>query len=302
MEEKFEIESSAGIKIACRIWKEERKEYKGVVQLVHGMQEHIGRYKVFAEFLASHGYIVIGHDHLGHGNTVKAEDEYGHFSDVNGWDYLVEDIHRVQIYTKEKYPNLKYVIFGHSMGSLLVREYITKYNDNIDKVILSGTSNSRFFLPIGILFLRFLEAILGKKYKSEFIRYLVLGSFNNQFSPNRTIADWISRDDEIVDNFINDNKCLRNFTLKAYEDLLQGTCYISKQKNINQSMNIPILFVSGDEDPVGQNSKGVIKVYNKYEKINNDVTIRLIKNARHEVLNEINKEFVFEIILSWIEK
>lgn len=302
MEEKFEIESSAGIKIACRIWKEELKEYKGVVQLVHGMQEHIGRYNIFAEFLAKNGYIVIGHDQLGHGNTVKAEEEYGHFSDENGWNCLIEDIHRVYEYSKEQYSDLKYIIFGHSMGSLLVRDYITKYKDNIDKIIISGTSGYRRDIPLGIFLLKILKLILGKKYKSKIARYLVMDSFNREFAPNRTIADWISRDDDVVDNYINDNKCLRNFTLQAYEDLLKGISYVSKQKNINKSLKVPMLFISGDEDPVGQNAKGVIKVFNKYEKINDNVTIRLIKNARHEIINELNKDFVFEMILSWIEK
>lgn len=302
MEEKFEIESSKGIKISCRIWKEELEEYKGVIQLVHGMQEHIGRYKEFAEFLSKRGYIVIGHDHLGHGNTVKAEDEYGHFADDNGWNYLIEDIHIVQNYARERFPGIKYIIFGHSMGSLLVRNYIIKYQDKIDKVIISGTSNYRKSIPMGIFFIKILKLFLGKRYKSNIARYLVMDAFNKEFSPNRTVADWVSRDEEVVDNYINDNKCLRNFTLQAYEDLLKGIAYVSKAKNIKKSLNIPILFISGDKDPVGENAKGVIKVFKKYEKINNDVTIRLIKNARHEIINEINKEFSYEIILSWIEK
>lgn len=302
MEEKFEIESSAGIKIACRIWKEEKTKYEGVIQLVHGMQEHIGRYQAFAEVLAKRGYIVIGHDHLGHGNTVKAEDEYGHFSDENGWNYLIEDIHRVKNYAKEKYPNLKYIMFGHSMGSLLVRNYIMNYQEGIDKVIISGTSGSRASIPLGILLIKMLKGIFGKKHKSNFVRYLVMGNFNKEFAPNRTVADWISTDKTAIDNYLNDNKCLRNFTLQAYEDLLKGTWYVSKQKNINKSLKIPMLFISGDKDPVGKNAKGVIKICNKYEKVNNEITIRLIKDARHEVLNETNREFVFEIILGWIEK
>lgn len=301
MEEKFEIESSAGIKISCRIWKEDLNKYKGIIQLVHGMQEHIGRYAEFAEFLAKKGYIVIGHDNLGHGNTAKSEEEYGHFSDENGWDNLVDDIHIVHNYAKEKFPNLKYIIFGHSMGSILVRNYIIKYQDKIDKVIFSGTSGYINGLNIYIFIIKFMKLFLGKRYKSKFIRYFVLNYFNKEFAPNKTIADWISNDEDVVSQFINDNKCLRNFTLQAYEDLLNGIKYVSKRKNISKSLNIPILFISGDKDPVGENAKGVIKVFKKYEKNNKDVTIRLIKNARHEVLNDINKDFAYEIILRWIE-
>ncbi len=302
MEKKFEIESSTGKKIAGRIWRQERKEYKGIIQLVHGMQEHIGRYTEFAEFLSQKGYIVIGHDHLGHGETVKNEEEYGHFSDKHGWSNLVDDIHKVQAFAKKEYPDLKYTIFGHSMGSLLVRTYITKYKDKIDKVIICGTSGKRLGIISGIFLIKLMKIFLGKKYKSELIEYLVTGSFNKKFNPNRTVADWTSRDQESVDEFISDKKCLKNFTLQAYEDLLKGSLYVSKQKNVNKSIKVPILITSGDKDPVGENAKGVIRVYKMFEKGNYEVDIRLFKDARHELLNEINKEEVFCYILNWIEK
>ena len=144
MEIKFEIQSSEGRNISARKWIDESKEeYKGVIQIVHGMQEHIGRYSDFANFLVKHGYIVIGHDHLGHGNTAKTEEELGHFSNQNGWDYLVEDIHRIQNQMQQEYLGLPYIILGHSMGSLLVRTYVAKYQDNISGIIISGTT----FIP-----------------------------------------------------------------------------------------------------------------------------------------------------------
>lgn len=301
MEEKIKIKSSVGVDIACRIWKDNKKEYKGIIQIVHGMQEHIGRYIEFAEFLAKEGYIVVGHDQLGHGDTVNSEEEYGHFSDTNGWEKLVEDINIVYKYIKEKYPNLKYILFGHSMGSILVRTYITKYNNPIDKVIICGTTKKRNGIRIGIGFIKILKVIFGKKYKSAFVEYLVTGSFNKKFE-QKTRIDWISRDNETIKKFVSDKKCLKNFTLQAYEDLLKGTLYVSKQKNINKSMKIPLLFISGDMDPVGGYGRGIIKIFNMYQKTNEKVDIRLLKNARHEILNELDKEFVYTVIVKWIEK
>lgn len=232
----------------------------------------------------------------------KSEEEYGHFSDKQGWSNLVDDIHKVQAFAKKEYPDLKYTIFGHSMGSLLVRTYITKYKDKIDKVIICGTSGKRLGIISGIFLIKLMKIFLGKKYKSELIEYLVTGSFNKKFNPNRTVADWTSRDQESVDEFISDKKCLKNFTLQAYEDLLKGSLYVSKQKNVNKSIKVPILITSGDKDPVGENAKGVIRVYKMFEKGNYEVDIRLFKDARHELLNEINKEEVFGYILNWIEK
>lgn len=302
MEEKFKLETKRGNKIACRIWKEEYKEYKGIIQLVHGMQEHIGRYSEFASFLAKEGYIVIGHDNLGHGDTIKSKEEFGHFADKNGWEYLVDDIHLVYEYAKNKYPDLKYIILGHSMGSLLVRTYITKYEDLIDKVILSGTSGRKKGLISGIIFVKILKVFLGKKYKSRLVEYLVTGSFNRKFEPTRTKADWTSKDENSVNKFINDKMCLKNFTLQAYEDLLKGNVYVNKQKNINKSLKVPILIISGDMDPVGEYSKGVIRVYKKLQKTNDKVDIRLFKDDRHEILNEVDKQYVYYVITNWIEK
>lgn len=144
MEREFYFRSCTGQEVYAKKWiREDVKEYKAVVQLVHGMQEHIGRYDEFANFLADCGYVVVGHDHLGHGNTAKSEEELGYFAKENGWSKLVEDVHILQNQIKEEYPELPYVIMGHSMGSLVVRTYIAKYQDKLDGVILSGTSRSK---------------------------------------------------------------------------------------------------------------------------------------------------------------
>ena len=305
MVESFYFTSSTGNKVyAQKCINKDVTEYKGIIQLVHGMQEHIGRYDEFANLLSECGYIVVGHDHLGHGNTVKKEDDFGYFADKDGWDRLVEDIHILQNQIQKQYPNLPYVIMGHSMGSLLVRTYVTKYKDNLSGMIISGTSGQKGgLLILGKMLTKLIMLFKGKRYKSKVLEYLVTGSFNKKFKPNRTNADWTTRDEGVVDKYQKDPKCGKNFTAIAYYDLLNGTYYLSKQKNINKTLKIPVLIFSGDKDPVGENAKGVIRVYNMLKKAGLDkVKIRLFKDGRHEMLNEINKEEVYYLILDWLKE
>lgn len=305
MVEKFTFTSSKqGVNIHAQKWINENiKEYRGVIQLVHGMQEHIGRYDEFAESLARHGYIVVGHDHLGHGHTVKDEKEFGYFDKKDGWDRLVEDVHILQNQISKEYPELPYIIFGHSMGSLITRTYLTKYDDKIDGAILSGTSGQKAGLIIGQILAKLMIVVKGEKYRSSLLEYLITGSFNKKFKPNRTKADWTTRSEEVVEKYQKDPLCGVNFTAKGYLDLLRGTYYLSKQNNINKTKNIPIYLFSGDKDPVGGMGKGVIRVFNMLEKAGLDhVTIRLFQNGRHEMLNEVNKDEVYFYIFKWIDE
>lgn len=305
MEEFFEFESCTGEKVSARKWiDKDFKEYKGVIELVHGMQEHIGRYSEFAEFLASNGFIVVGHDHLGHGRTPKLKRDFGYFASKDGWDKLVEDIHLLQNIVHNEYPNLPYIIFGHSMGSLIVRTYITKYDDALDGIIISGTSGQKLMLNLGMFLIKIIEIFKGKRYRSKLITKLVTGSFNKNFKPNRTPSDWLCSDEQVVDRFLEDKLCGIPFTLQAYYDLLSGTKYLSKQKNIDETpIDVPILIFSGENDPVGENGKGVLRVYNMLKKDEDrKVYLRLFENGRHEMLNEVNKLEVHNFVLDWIDK
>lgn len=304
MQESFYFTSSTKEEIHARIWKnEEIKEYRGVIQLVHGMQEHIGRYDEFAQVLAHNGYIVVGHDHLGHGDTAKKEEDLGYFAKKDGWNSLAKDVHILQNKVSKEYPELPYVIFGHSMGSLVVRTYLTKYKDDLAGVILCGTSGQKGGLLAGQILTKLIMLFKGDRYRSKLLEYLITGSFNKKFKPNRTNADWTTRDEQVVDKYQKDPKCGFNFTTNGYLNLLQGSYYLSKQKNINKTLNVPILLISGDKDPVGGMGKGVIRVMNMLEKSGLDkVTIRLFKDARHELLNETNKDEVYYVIFNWLNK
>lgn len=304
MQEDFYFTSSTGNKIHAKMWRnEEIKQYRGVVQLVHGMEEHIGRYDGFASVLADNGYIVVGHDHLGHGKTVVNKEGFGYFAKKDGWEHLASDVHILQKETSKKYPNLPYIIFGHSMGSLVVRTYLTKYQDHLTGVILSGTSGQRAGLITGQILAGFMMLLKGERYRSSLLEYLVTGSFNKKFKPNRTKADWTTRNEEEVDKYQKDPLCGINFTTNGYLNLLKGTYYLSKQKNINKTAQVPILLISGDKDPVGGMGKGVIRVERMLKRAGlQDVTVRLFKDARHELTNEINKDEVYYVIFHWLNK
>ncbi len=304
MVESFYFTSSTKEKVYAQKWiNEKAEEYKGMFQLVHGMEEHIKRYDEFANKLVDNGYIVVGHDHLGHGNTAKSEEDFGYFGKEDGWNRLSEDVHILQNKISEEYPNLKYIIFGHSMGSLVVRTYLTQYKDKLDGVILSGTSGQKGGLLIGRVLTKLIILIKGEKYRSKILEYLITGSFNKKFKPNRTNADWTTRDEEEVDKYKKDPKCGINFTANGYLNLLKGSYYLSKQKNIDKTLDVPIFIISGDKDPVGGMGKGVIRVMKMLEKAGlNKVEIRLFKDARHELLNETNKTEVYKVIFNWLNK
>ena len=299
MEEELKIKSCTGKNLYVKKWIDKnRKQYKGVIQLVHGMQEQIEKYNEFATMLMEQGYIVIGHDQLGHGYTASDEEELGYFAKKDGWQKLVEDVHIIQNKIKKEYSKIPYIIFGHSMGSLIVRTYITKYKDNIDGIIISGTTGRKKGLITAIFLTKLIMLFKGEKYRSDFLEYLITGSFNKKFNQSEVKENEIINEKNELEK---DEKYRKNFTVSAYLELLKGIKYLSKQKNIKNTPNIPILIFSGDKDPVGEHSKGVIRVYKMLEKAGNtNITIRLFKNGKHNMLNSENKNEVYRLILNWL--
>ena len=303
MIEEFKFKSSTGKELYAKKWYDENlKNYKGVVQLVHGMEEFIGRYDEFALFLASKGYMVVGHDHIGHGNSVKDDRELGNFECKDAWFRLAEDIHILQNKVAKEYPNITYIVMGHSMGSLLTRTYLTIYNDNLSGAIITGTSGQKYGLHLGILLASIIKMFKGGDYKSKLLERLVTGSFNNNFKPTRTEADWTTSDETKVDEYMKVAKPNRKFTVDSYIALFKGSIYLNRKDKIKNTPNIPILIFSGDKDPVGANGKGVKRVYNMLKEAGvENITFKLFENGRHEMLNEVNRKEVFDFVSEWIE-
>lgn len=301
----FQFKDSQGKRIFVYKWVPEKDvKVKGIVQIAHGASEHAKRYESFAEVLTGNGFIVYGNDHRGHGLTAENEDELGHFGDEDGWKLVVEDMHELTKIIKEENKKLPIFLFGHSMGSFLSRNYIFLYGNELNGVILSGTGhNPAPLVRFGhIMALREMKKI-GNKSRSYKINSLTFGSYNNKFKPFRTEFDWLTRDEKEVDKYIEDKMCGQVFTSLCYRDLFTGVKEISDMNNIRKTPQVlPIFIISGDMDPVGNNGKGVQKVYSMYKKAGiKDLSIKLYREGRHEILNEVNKEDVYKDIVEWIK-
>lgn len=284
------------------IWETE-KEPIGVLQIVHGMAEYIDRYDNFAKYMTEQGFNVIGHDHLGHGYSVSDEHDYGFFAEENGDKIIIEDMHSVTQYAREKWEDLPNFILGHSMGSFCLRQYLTKYSNDVFGAIIMGTG----WIPSA-------AALLGKTIATNTCKSkgshtvnpllikLTLEPYNKPFAPARTNCDWLSRDEKQVDLYVNDKLCGFDFTAGAYKDFFTILEKIAKNRQlIGMRKSLPILITSGSVDPVG-GKKACEKLNAQYKRCGiNDVTLKLWENDRHEILNELDKSDVYQYIYNWLK-
>lgn len=277
----------------------------GVLQIAHGVAEYALRYEPFAQFMNSHGFIVVANDHLGHGLSVAEGAAPLYFGRHNGWQRVVDDMYALRDMTGRKYPELPYFLLGHSMGSFLTRTYLIRYPGTLSGAIIMGTGQqSPAVVALGSLFAKVEGKRIGYDQFSPAVDRLAFGTYNKPFAPNRTAYDWLSVNEENVDRYIADPLCGGNATIGLFLDMLGGIGLIGKQSNANtMNTNTPVLFVSGDRDPVGDMGKGVRAAYESFRKAGvKDVSLKLYEGLRHEILNETCRETVFADLWSWIEK
>ncbi len=273
------------------------------VQIAHGMAEHSERYSAFANYLVKRGFVVYANDHRGHHRTAGSVEKLGFFANEDGWFKVVGDMKQLTDIILDENPELPIFIFGHSMGSLLTRTYLTKFKNNINGVIFSGTSNeSGLLLTMGKFVAKVIGIFYDKKTPSNFLDKMSFGKFNSYFKPNRTKFDWLSRDKKQVDNYITDMYCGAVFSNGFFYDLAFGMKYLNK--NLDKiSKDLPILIISGTSCPVGDFGKGIEKLYKKYKKAGIiNVKSKLYTDARHEIINETNKGEVYQDIVDWIRQ
>ncbi len=303
--ESFKMTSNDGVPLHVYSWPvKEKGKIKGVVQIVHGMAEHGKRYEHFAHILVNSGYAVYAGDLRGHGKTAGSIKNLGYIADKNGWDLVVGDIYLLTQTIRSKHPDLPVFVFGHSMGSFLTRDYISKCHQGIKGVILSGTSGNMGSLPnFGIALATLLSFVKNKKTKSPLLDKLVLGNLNKAFKPAVTPLDWLSRDKEAVEKYINDPYCGTVFKLGFFRDLFHGIKQINKPESFEKTdKHLPIHFISGARDIVGRNTKGVMETVHRYQNAGmREVTYKFYEGARHEMLNEINREEVIGDIIGWLD-
>lgn len=288
--------------VTAQIWYDDEVNPRCVLQIIHGMCEYMGRYTGFAEFMAANGVIVCGNDLVGHGKS-KGADGYGYFGSKNGDNNLIDDVRTLNRTIEERYPDLKVIMIGHSMGSFICRDYITRYGDDISGIILSGTAGDNPLLALARFLTGSVKLFRGEKYRSVMLTKLAFGSYNDRYPEKRTRYDWISRDTAIVDKYAADENCTFIFTASAYADMFRILKHISGDAWAKKvPKNKPYYIMSGTMDPVGGYSQGVKQVYNRLEAAGvKDVTLRLYEGGHHEMLNEINRDEVYADLLNWIE-
>ncbi|MEX2463048.1 MAG: lysophospholipase [Balneolaceae bacterium] len=296
------ITDHLGKSLHAKRW-DPKSDPAAVIIIVHGLGEHSERYNHFANFLTANGFAVVSYDHRGHGRTDP--DQLGFVAEQDGFHLLVKNLRDVTIAVDRMYPNIPKVLFGHSMGSFIVQRFMQLNNYNPKALIYSG-SNGRPPLKLyaGILFSSVFEFVYGPETKSPFLEQLIFGAYNKQFKPNRTESDWLSRDPAMVDLYVDDPYCGFICSTSLYHQLLSGIRTIhTHSKFADHDHDIPILLVSGDQDPVSNRGKGVKKLEKTLKKEGvQDVTIHLYPGGRHEMLNEINRNDVYNDILAWLNQ
>lgn len=275
-------------------------EPRAVLQIAHGMAEHKERYAAFAEFLNQNGVAVAANDHAGHGESIKDESMLGYFAKEDGWMKVVQDIHTLRDIVCGKFPNAPYLLMGHSMGSFLARSYAVKFGSGVKAFIFSGTAGSNPVLGPAKLIAKSEIKKNGAIKPSQKLNDLSFGAYNKQFQPARTGFDWLSRDEHQVDLYVADPLCGFIFTAEGMYDLFTGLSAIGNKAWAAQVPNVPILLMSGAEDPVGSNGKGVKQVEKWLLDTGHNVTCTLYPGGRHEMLNEVNRDEVMEDVLAFI--
>lgn len=308
-QETYTFKSSDGhSKIHCRKWIPESAPV-AVLQIVHGMVEYIERYDEFANFLADKGFLVVGHDHIGHGHSVKNEKELGVMTGDHPSDFMVEDIYLHYLLVKENNKDIPYFIMGHSMGSYMLRKFLSVKADSIEGIkgaIIMGTG---FEAPAtcnaGLAVINAISLMRGKNYRSTFVRDTTYSAPYKKYDCyGKDYANsWLSKNVENVEKYYNDKYCTFLFTVNAYKGLVEATKFDSIQSNIEKMRkDMPLLVVSGADDPVGNCGKGTTMAADAFKAAGiTDVTLKLFEGDRHEILNELDRDQVMAYINDWLE-
>lgn len=290
----------AGTIHAC-IWSGDEAP-KAVVQIIHGIGEHVLRYHDFAEYLVGCGYAVVAEDHMGHGTSSAPDNVRGYFH--GGWFAAIEDSMKLMELARERFAGLPYILFGHSMGSFMARTILAKYPDSgIAGAVICGTGwQSGAVLKAGQLACRLMAKKNGPNRPSAFLQSMAFGSYNKKVEHPRTPSDWLSRDKAVVDAYEADPLCGFAPSAGLMGAMMEGIGYIQEEQNLlKMQKELPVFFIAGGDDPVGPYGDGVIRTADAFRKAGMEkVDVRIYPLCRHEILNEINKEEVYEDVIRWI--
>lgn len=285
-------------------WEPEGGSVRAVLQICHGVAEHIARYDAFARYLNGLGIAVVGHDHLGHGLSLQEGGTPVYFGEGNTWNTVVDDIYVLHQRIRLWYPDVPLCIMGHSMGSFLTRTYLIRYPGTVKAAIIMGTGwQPKAVIAGGMAVAKAVGAVVGENGTSDLVTNLAFGAYNKLFAPNRTSCDWLSADEGNVDAYMADPLCGADATVGLFRQMLSGIRFNQKLSNLRQmDPRIPVLFVAGEKDPVGDCGNGVRRTYQEFRRAGvQDCTLKLYPGLRHEILNEkAQQQQIFEDIGQWL--
>lgn len=315
VKENFTLKShdDLGTSLHCVEWRADGDEKPvAVLQLVHGMIEYIERYEEFAQYMTDHGFVVIGHDHIGHGHSVPKNDpeELGVMHSKAPEKTMCEDMLLVYQYGLKKYPDVPHFILGHSMGSYMLRRFLSVYADetrDLKGAIIVGTGTvPNAAIIVAKLVINITALFHGWNYKSQAVTNFLFAGDYHKFNMDGTDPEhsWLSKNVESVKKYYKDPYDTYLFSVNGYRGMTSAMLFDNSQKNVNRvRKDLPILFASGADDPVGAMSKGVKQAFARFKKAGiRDLTLRLFDNDRHEILNETDRADVYEFMYSWIHK
>lgn len=285
-------------------WEPEGGSVRAVLQICHGVAEHIARYDAFARYLNGLGIAVVGHDHLGHGLSLPEGGTPVYFGEGNTWNTVVDDIYVLHQRIRLWYPDVPLCIMGHSMGSFLTRTSLIRYPGTVKAAVIMGTGwQPKAVIAGGMAVAKAVGAVVGENGTSDLVTNLAFGAYNKLFAPNRTSCDWLSADEDNVDAYMADPLCGADATVGLFRQMLSGIRFNQKLSNLRQmDPRIPVLFVAGEKDPVGDCGNGVRRTYQEFRRAGvQDCTLKLYPGLRHEILNEkAQQQQIFEDIGQWL--
>lgn len=301
-ESEFEVQTPDQVVLKGTIW-EPVGEPKALVQIVHGMGEHVARYARFADVLCAHDYVVAGYDQRGHGRTAPTEADLGYWAPEDGWNKVVADARLVTEELRQRFAGLPVLVFGHSMGSYILQAYLFEHDDVAGAVFSGSTLNSGVLAAVGRPAARFERWRLGEKGVSKLLQRLSFGEFARSIKDRRTDFDWLSRDPAEVDKYIADPWCGFDVTASLWDDLSHGFLELEKPGNVARiRQDLPIRIMSGSDDPVhdgGKGFKALVKLYR--DRGFDTLDVYLDEGGRHELLNETNREAIMDELRQWFD-
>lgn len=295
----FDLEVN-GITMGVHYWAPDGGDVVGVLQVAHGLAEHGGRYVGLADSLTQRGWVVAAGDHRGHGLTARSEADLGFFAERDGWNRVVEDVRTLQLHLRARHPDVPMVLMGHSMGSLLARDFAARYGQHLDGLVLSGSPR-----PKGLIGMagRMLAKRRQPRSRAHQLHRLSFGGYNDAFKPTRTDYDWLTRDQDIVDDYIADPRCGFVATNGLYVDLIGGLQRVNKTKVAQQTPSkLPTLVMYGAMDPVGgpRAHEALTSLFKKAGL--KKAQVIAYKDSRHEVFNEVNRAQTHADLAEWLDE